>query len=105
MEIKHIKYQFKYVPDTEGEGFQKKYLEATSTINPDSKYYLEVDYDLCAPVETWTLYHSYEGFPNGLRDAYHQQVYHGRELTAEQVDFMVDLVMEIEYLNFNEFIK
>jgi hypothetical protein len=102
-----MKYLFKYVPDEHSDGFIRKYIEGVSTINPTNHYRLEIDYDLCAPMETWTLSHSYEQFENGVKSegVYKQQVYHGKELTSEQVDLMVELVMEHEYINFGEFIS
>ena len=103
------KYKFQTVPDPECDGFFKKYIEAISTISPTNKYYLEIDYDLCAPMETWTLIHYYDAFSNGVKSIgeYKEQVYHGIDLTADQVDMMVELVLGVEkdYLNFNEFIK
>ena len=103
------KYQFKNVPDPEGDGFFKRFIEATSTIIPTNSFYLEIDYDLCAPVETWTLTHYYKQVSNGVesRGEYKQQVYHGLELTAEQIDMMVELVLGVEkgYLNFGNYVK
>jgi hypothetical protein len=103
------KYKFKTVLDPDGDGFFKKYIEAISTISPTSSYYLEIDYDLCAPMETWTLTHRYKQVSNGVESQgeYKQQVYHGVDLTADQVDMMVELVLGVEkgYLNFGEYIE
>ena len=105
----HKKYKFQSVPDPDGDGFFKKYIEAKSTIIPTNSFYLEIDYDLCAPMETWTLTHIYEKVSNGVksRGEYKQQVYHGIDLTADQVDLMVELVLGVEkdYLNFGQFIE
>jgi hypothetical protein len=103
-----MKYKFKDVPDEHGDGFIAKYIEAISNVNPTNRFKLVIDYDLCAPMETWTLTLSYVKEFGG--DAlsigeYKQQVYHGKSLTEEQVDMMVDLVMETDYLNFGEFIS
>lgn len=105
----YTKYKFKSVPDPDGDGFFRKYIEATSTIIPTHKYYLEIDYDLCIPMETWTLTHYYDAVSNGVkyRGEIKHQVYHGKSLTGEQIDMMVDLVLGMEegHLNFNAYIE
>lgn len=103
------KYKFRSVPDPDEVGFFRKYIEAKSTIIPTHSFYLEIDYDLCAPMETWTLTHRYKQVNNGVESqgVYKEQVYHGLDLTAEQVDMMVELVLGVEkgHLNFGEFIE
>src|SRR5438552_2768758 len=108
------KYKFQTVPDLDGDGFIKKFIEAKSTIIPTNSFYLEIDYDLCVPMETWTLTHIYEQVSNSgklrlvkSQGEYKQQVYHGINLTPDQVNMMVELVLGVEkdYLNFGKFIE
>lgn len=101
-----MKYKFKPVPDPYAEGFVREYLEAKSKIIATNQFRLEIDHDLCAPMETWKLIQTYRSDGEYQLDRYYtQQVYHGRELTAEQRDMMVELVMEHEYLDYGEFIN
>ena len=95
------KYIWKYVPDPNGDAFVRKYLKAKSNFT-DDHYYLEIDYDLCAPFETWTLTRFYKSFTNGIgKDESHKSVvYNGKELTENQINIMVDLVLESEHLTF-----
>jgi hypothetical protein len=101
-----MKYLFKPVPDPNGDGFVMMYLEAISKIIRTNRYRLEIDYDLCAPIETWTLINYYAAVTNGKAhtDSYRQQVYHGKELTEAQRDILVELVMDHEHLDYGEFI-
>lgn len=102
-----MKYIFKHVDDEEGSGEIKQYLEAKSKTNPTNRIKLVIDHDLCAPMETWTLIHYYIAVNNRVPSdsSYNQQVYHGRELTDDQRDMMVELVTEFEYFDYCDFIK
>ncbi len=92
------KYQFK---PTQEEGVFTEYLKGKSNFNTDI-YVLEVDHDADAPVERWKVTRHYISVFNGIAEesAYSNIVYYGKRLTDEQRDMMVELVMETEYLNF-----
>jgi hypothetical protein len=93
-----MKYKFNYVPDPEGEGFVKMFLKGTSKFNPTTWYYLEIDFNLDCPREKWVLTEHYIGIDNGIAKdrSLVNTVYSGKELTEEQRDMMVELVLDIE---------
>lgn len=95
------KYLFRPIPDPDGDGIVGIYLRGKSTITGDI-YLLDIHMDVDAPVETWTITHFYESVVNGVKGAasFRKQVYHGKEMTDEQREMIVELVMEIDYLTF-----